>query len=146
MRGSDRCARQDAAGLQAKDDRGKRKSTDIKFVGEKGNQEAASQCGEFEESLVSKLELHALHDACSWQATWHPSPSRWLLLRSSSLEPVVEVQDRRLSKSTQLWNFGRNSSITLLGLVYLRVDLYSYGKLKALGPPTSKPRFVIQMG
>jgi hypothetical protein len=39
-----------------------------------------------------------------------------------------------------------NSSMTLRGLTYLSVDLYSYGRLKAAGPPISNPRGDVQTG
>lgn len=39
-----------------------------------------------------------------------------------------------------------NSLITLRGFTYLRGDLYSYGKSKALGPPISNPRGEIHTG
>lgn len=36
--------------------------------------------------------------------------------------------------------------MTLRGLTYLSGDLYSYGRLKALGPPISSPRGEVHTG
>lgn len=40
----------------------------------------------------------------------------------------------------------RYSSMTLLGFVYLSREIYSYGRLKALGPPIWRPLFDVQIG
>jgi hypothetical protein len=39
-----------------------------------------------------------------------------------------------------------NSSITLRGFLYFKVDSYLYGSLNATGPPISNPRLVVHKG